>query len=88
MLLVRVGVSITMPVQMDQINKVQKELYRDLKTAETEVRSLEETIAKIKALGHPTEEQEKQLETMKHILKKARQRIEDLWKYSIPYGQA
>lgn len=73
---------------MDRIKKVQKELYRDLKKAETEVQSLEETIVQVKELGHPAEEQEKQLEKMKQHLLKARQRIEDLWEYSVPYGQA
>lgn len=77
-----------MPAQLDKINKVQKELYRDLKKAEAEVQSLEETIAQVKALGHSAEEQEKQLEKMKQHLIKAKQRIEDLWEYSVPYGQA
>ena len=77
-----------MPAQMDEINKLQKELYLDLKVAEEGVQSIEGTIAQIKALGHPAVDEEKQLEAMKDILKKARQRIEDLWKYSVPYGQA
>ncbi len=76
-----------MPAQMDEINRVQKELYRDLKAAEAGVQSLQETIARVKGLGH-TAEEEKHLEAMKEILNKARQRIEDLWKYSVPYGQA
>jgi len=42
----------------------------------------------VKALGHPAEEQEMQLEKMKQNLTEARQRIEDLWEYSVPYGQA
>ncbi|MBV5330292.1 MAG: hypothetical protein JZU65_22120 [Chlorobium sp.] len=73
---------------MDKIKRVQKELYRGLKTAEAEVQSLEETIAQVKALGHSAEKQEKQLEKMKKHLIKAKQRIEDLWQYSVPYGQA
>jgi seryl-tRNA synthetase len=77
-----------MPAQMDTIKQVQKELHRDLKTTEAEVQSLEETIAQVKALGHPAEVQEIQLEKMKQQLKEAKQRIEDLWEYSIPYGQA
>ena len=77
-----------MPAQMYKINKVQKVLYRDLKKAEAEVQSLEETISQVKALGHPAEEQEKQLEKMKQHLKEAKHRIEDLWEYSVPYGQA
>ncbi len=73
---------------MERVKKAQKELFRDLKTAEAEVQSLEETIAQVKALGHSAEEQEKQLEKMKQHLIKAKQRIEDLWEYSRPYGQA
>jgi seryl-tRNA synthetase len=77
-----------MPAPMEKIIKAQKELYRDLKKTEAEVQSLQETIAQVKALGHPVEEQEKQLEKMKQHLKESRQRIEDLWEYSVPYGQA
>lgn len=77
-----------MSAQMDKIKKVQKELYRGLKTAEAEVQSLEDTIAQVKALGHSAEEQEKKLEKMKQHLINAKQRIEDLWEYSVPYGQA
>jgi peptidoglycan hydrolase CwlO-like protein len=73
---------------MEEIKKIQKELYRDLKNAEAEVQSLQDRISQVKALGHPAEEQEKQLEKMKQHLTESRQRIEDLWKYSVPYGQA
>ncbi len=73
---------------MEAVKKAQKELYRDLKITEAEVQSLEETIAQVKALGHPAEEQEKHLEKMKQQLKEAKKRIEDLWQYSVPYGQA
>ena len=73
---------------MDRVEKAQKELYRDLKTAEAEVQSLQEAIDQVKALGHPPEEQEEHLEKMKQLLKEAKQRIEDLWQYSKPYGQA
>jgi peptidoglycan hydrolase CwlO-like protein len=59
-----------------------------LKKAEADVQSLQETIDQVKALGHPVEEQEKQLEKMKQHLTKAKQRIEDLWEYSVPYGHA
>jgi seryl-tRNA synthetase len=77
-----------MAAPMEKIKKAQKELYRDLKKTEAEVQSLQDTIAQVKALGHSAEEQEKQLEKMKLLLKEAKQRIEDLWQYSIPYGQA
>jgi len=75
-------------VKVEAVKKAQKELYRDLKTIEAEVQSLEETIAQVKALGHPAEEQEKQLEKVKQDLTGARVRIEDLWQYSVPYGRA
>lgn len=78
----------TMPAQMDEINRVQKKLYRELQAAEEGVHSLEETVAQVKALGHPAEEQEEHLEKMQQLLKKAKQRIEYLWEYSVPYGQA
>jgi len=73
---------------VEAVKKAQKELYRDLKKTEAELQSLQETIAQVKALGHPAEEQEQQLEKMKQHLEEARQRIEDLWQYSVPYGQA
>ena len=73
---------------MDKINKVQKELFRDLKKTEAEVESLQETIDQVKALGHPVDEQEKQLDKVKQHITEAKQRIEGLWEYSIPYGQS
>ena len=73
---------------MERVKKAQKELYRDLHKLEKEAESLQGRIAQVKALGHSAEEQEKQLEKLDQLLKKAGQRIEDLWQYSIPYGQA
>lgn len=73
---------------MERVKKAQKELYADLNKLEKEAESLQDQIAQVKALGHPAEEQEKKLEKLDQLLKKARQRIEDLWQYSIPYGQA
>jgi uncharacterized protein involved in exopolysaccharide biosynthesis len=73
---------------METIKKIQKELYVDLKSIELEVQSLQDKIAEIKALGHPAQEQEQKVEKMIKQLEEARQRIEDLWRYAVPYGRA
>ena len=73
---------------METIKKIQKELFVDLKSIELEVQSLQDKIAEIKALGHPAQEQEQKVEKMMKQLEEARQRIEDLWRYAVPYGRA
>ena len=73
---------------METIKKIQKELYVDLKSIEQEVQSLQDGIAEIKALGHSAQEQEQKVEKMIKQLEEARQRIEDLWRFAVPYGRA
>ncbi len=73
---------------METIKKIQEELYVDLKSIEQEVQSLLDKIAEIKALGHSAHEQEQKVEKVIKQLAGARQRIEDLWRFAVPYGRA
>lgn len=73
---------------METVKKAQNELNVDLKLIEEEVQSLQERITQLKALGHSAEEEEQKMEKVMKQVEKTRQRIEDLWQYSVPYGQA
>jgi len=73
---------------VEAVKKAQKELYNDLRKIEKETQVIQDQIDQVKALGQSAEEQEEKLENLKLLLKAARQRIEDLWQYSRPYGHA
>jgi len=73
---------------VETVKKIQKELYVDLKSLEQEVQSLLDKIDEIKALGHSALEQEQKVEKVIKQLEEARQRIEDLWRFAVPYGRA
>lgn len=77
-----------MPAQMMEIKKAQKELYGILEALEQEVQSLQDSVAELQASGQSAEAEEQQLKKTIDLLKENRQRIEDLWQYSVPYGQA
>jgi peptidoglycan hydrolase CwlO-like protein len=75
-------------VHMEVVKKAQKELYVEMKLIEKEVQSLQAGIAEVKALGHSAQEEELKMEKLIKRLEETRQRIEDLWRFSVPYGRA
>jgi len=77
-----------MPAPIEEIKKAQKELYGILEALEQEVQLLQSRVAELQALGQSTEAEEQQLKKTIELLQANRQRIEDLWEYSVPYGQA
>jgi uncharacterized coiled-coil DUF342 family protein len=77
-----------MEVKVESVKQAQKELYSDLKSIEKEVASLHDRISQVKALGHSAQEEEQMMEKLIERLEETRQRIEDLWRFSVPYGQA